>query len=377
MPDMTKPRNKRRVPAKPMRMLSDLVLPVGGWLAGLLLAWHEGGDPVPVLAVSAVVAVGGFLYVLVTGMRGWWNVPAIVATVLSMLVAGDLSGSGWAMMCPLAALAFAVTVWADTGLREWRGSWGPGRACRGAGRGRSGGADADDSGPVGPPAPPLASDGFGTGMDRFLLANQLDMPWDADADRQAEANGYEGVDSCVVRLRAGDRRVCHEGIIGFVDFGTVNWNEDDRIGRINGLPVCTEADIRVMGEEGPAGSVRCRGALLLDDRLFAAPDMALWKSDESLAPDPVARGESPVVGMCGLQVNPKRTWIIPWRDVRGVRVTGDGTIMCDLGGGTELAITLDGKPGWLRNILDGNATAAWHGRVRSIAAMIGMTTNRP
>lgn len=48
----------------------DLVLPLGGWLAGLLLAWHEGGDPVLVLAVSSAAVAGGFAYVLATGYGG-------------------------------------------------------------------------------------------------------------------------------------------------------------------------------------------------------------------------------------------------------------------------------------------------------------------
>lgn len=63
--------------------------------------------------------------------------------------------------------------------------------------------------------------------DRFLLPNQLDMPWGADADRKAEENGYDGVTSCVERLKGGERRLCHDELKGFVDFGTVNWNESD------------------------------------------------------------------------------------------------------------------------------------------------------
>lgn len=123
--------------------------------------------------------------------------------------------------------------------------------------------------------------------------------------------------------------------------------------------------------EGLTGLTECRGVLLLDDRLFASPDEALWKSDESLTPDPSMPGGVSVVGVCGLQVDPERTWIVPWKDVHGVQVTDDGEIICDLGGGAELVISVGGRPRGLWRITRRAADmAAWRGSAARLAGII-------
>lgn len=351
----------------------------------LLVTWLDGGDVMVSLVGTVIMFVVTLAYAVAIGLRGWRVVPVVLGTVAMMIVVGLMAGSGVGGLGVIVAAFGAGEVYDDTGLRAWRESWGKKRKARESNLGQESFTDSDgfgtdrtDHGRGGRESLQSSRPSYqGTAnqrsanheifnqrpsefltltdqqrADRFLLPNQLDMPWGADADRQAEENGYEGVTSCVERLKGGERRLCHDELKGFVDFGTVNWNESDDIDQINGLPVrSTDAyagtegiTARVRNGEDLTGLTECRSVLLLDDRLFASPDEALWKSDESLTPDPLMSGGMSVVGVCGLQVNPERTWIVPWKDVRGVQVTDDGEIICDLGGGAELVISVGGRP---------------------------------
>lgn len=152
--------------------------------------------------------------------------------------------------------------------------------------------------------------------------------WPATADETAAANGYKPVSRCEADIAAGLAGPCHSGEKGLVDYGIAEWF-DDNIVSINGK--------RVLLDVSP---------MLLEDAIFAAGGLHLWKSEESVLPDHPE--DERVRGVCGLEIDPDKSELILFKDITSMREDERSKhLILTLQDGTETAIGLSPESGGL------------------------------
>lgn len=125
-----------------------------------------------------------------------------------------------------------------------------------------------------------------------MKAGNITGYWPACADETARTHGYRPVSECEAVIAAGTAGPCHSGECGLVDYGIVEVQNSDEIVSVNDKHVLIEM----------------RELMLLEDTVFMSPDLHLWKSDESI----VQGANDPVDGICGPEINPENTEIIPY-----------------------------------------------------------------
>lgn len=172
--------------------------------------------------------------------------------------------------------------------------------------------------------------------------------WPASADQTARTYGYQPVSECEEAIAAGTAGPSHSGERGLVDYGIVEAQNNDEIVSVNDKHVLAEM----------------RELMLLEDAVFISPNLHLWKSDES-----IARGaDDPVDGICGLEINPENTEIIPYSAIRSLREDEHSRhLIIEIDDGTQHAITLAPKPG-LINLA--SRTKRRHQRAEELAKLI-------
>lgn len=121
-----------------------------------------------------------------------------------------------------------------------------------------------------------------------MKAGNITGYWPPCADETARTHGYRPVSECEAAIAAGTAGPCHSGESGLVDYGIVEWGDDD-IMSIN-------------GKRTLSGYV-----FMLEDAIFGCPRLHLWKSDAS-----VQQGaDTTVGGVWELEIDPQGTEIIP------------------------------------------------------------------
>lgn len=125
-----------------------------------------------------------------------------------------------------------------------------------------------------------------------MKAGNITGYWPPCADETARTHGYRPVSECEAAIAAGAAGPCHSGECGLVDYGIVEVQNSDEIVSVNDKHALIEM----------------RELMLLEDTVFMSPDLHLWKSDESI----VQGANDPVDGICGPEINPENTEIIPY-----------------------------------------------------------------
>ncbi|MDO4287729.1 MAG: hypothetical protein Q4C55_00950 [Eubacterium sp.] len=155
--------------------------------------------------------------------------------------------------------------------------------------------------------------------------------WPIAADETAVVNGYKPVSQCEADIAAGLAGPCHSGAKGLVDYGIAEWLDDDLVS-INGK--------RVLSDIGP---------LLLEDAIFTASDLHLWKSDASVLSDHPE--DEWLCGVCGLEIDPDESELILFKDITSMHEDkGSKHLILTLRDGTEITISLSPEPGSLFNL---------------------------
>lgn len=157
-----------------------------------------------------------------------------------------------------------------------------------------------------------------------MKAGHITNYWPTSADQTARAYGYQPVSACEEAIAAGTAGPSHSGERGLVDYGIVEVQNSDEIVSVNDKHVLAEA----------------RELMLLEDAIFISPNLHLWKSDESI----VQGADDPVDGICGLEINPRNTEIIPYSAIQSLREDEHSRHLI-IDDGTQHAITLAPKPG--------------------------------
>lgn len=96
-----------------------------------------------------------------------------------------------------------------------------------------------------------------------MKAGNITGYWPPCADETARTHGYRPVSECEAAIAAGTAGPCHSGESGLVDYGIVEWGDDDIVS--------------INGKRTLSGYV-----FMLEDAIFGCPRLHLWKSDVSV-----------------------------------------------------------------------------------------------
>ena len=129
-----------------------------------------------------------------------------------------------------------------------------------------------------------------------MKAGNITGYWPAYADETARTHGYRPVSECEAAIAAGPAGPCHSGDSGLVDYGIVEWGDDDIVS--------------INGKRTLSGY-----AFMLEDAIFGCPRLHLWKSGAS-----VQQGaDTTVDGVWGLEIDPEGTENIPYQSISSIR----------------------------------------------------------
>ena len=126
-----------------------------------------------------------------------------------------------------------------------------------------------------------------------MKAGNITGYWPPCADETARTHGYRPVSECDAAIAAGTAGPCHSGESGLVDYGIVEWGDDDIVS--------------INGKRTLSGYV-----FMLEDAIFGCPRLHLWKSDVSVS----RRGRRSAVW--GLEIDPGDR-DHPYRSISSIR----------------------------------------------------------
>lgn len=175
-----------------------------------------------------------------------------------------------------------------------------------------------------------------------MKAGNITGYWPPCADETARTHGYRQVSECEAAIAAGTAGPCHSGESGLVDYGIVEWGDDDIVS--------------INGKRTLSGYV-----FMLEDAIFGCPRLHLWKSNAS-----VHQGAGTAVGgVWGLEIDPEGTEIIPYRLISSIREDAcSRNLILTLDDGTERPFPLTPFP-----FLSGRAKRR-HQRAEELAKLI-------
>lgn len=155
-----------------------------------------------------------------------------------------------------------------------------------------------------------------------MKAGNITGYWPPCADETARTHGYRPVSECDAAIAAGTAGPCHSGESGLVDYGIVEWGDDDIVS--------------INGKRTLSGYV-----FMLEDAIFGCPRLHLWKSDAS-----VHQGaDTAVGGVWGLEIDPEGTEIIPYQSISSIREdVRSRNLILTLNDGTERPFPLTPFP---------------------------------
>ena len=179
----------------------------------------------------------------------------------------------------------------------------------------------------------LPSDGAavsGTdGLVDFALSSVSVDIWPPESQALARKHGYAPVSQQARTLAGGLSEPCHSAVevpslSDHVDYGVVEYGryEDQWLdvdnghwSRINGKMVFLVLPVRLIAPSGRPDDLHMTG-YFMQDFVLLAQDAHLWRLGH-----PVIPGENPAVlgSVCGLEVIPERTWVVPDTQLGGVR----------------------------------------------------------
>ena len=155
-----------------------------------------------------------------------------------------------------------------------------------------------------------------------MKAGNITGYWPTSADDTARTYGYRPVSECEAAIAAGTAGPCHSGESGLVDYGIAEWGDDDIVS--------------INGKRTLSGYV-----FLLEDAVFDCPGLHLWKSDASAQQG----ADTTVDGVCGLEIDPSETRVIPYRSIRSMHEDAHGrNLILTLDDGTDYLIALAPMP---------------------------------
>ena len=155
-----------------------------------------------------------------------------------------------------------------------------------------------------------------------MKAGSITGYWPTYADDTARTYGYRPVSECEAAIAAGTAGPCRSGESGLVDYGIVEWGDDDIVS--------------INGKRTLSGYV-----FMLEDAIFGCPRLHLWKSGVS-----VQQGaDTTVDGVWGLEIDPEGTEIIPYQSISSIREDARSrNLILTLNDGTERPFPLTPFP---------------------------------